>query len=237
MPAPGRRVAGGKKIHHEFDADARALDHGLSDQYVGACDDPRPPVHTNSELTPVMGQARRPARRLELNRRLPLTQVKKLSKAPSRRWLSAAYVPGDFVLVEHLPDRRQKSGELLGELGIVFCCVGEHHGESRHRRCSSAMRRTTSEGARPPVADEDGTCLCAVPRCVRPCCKQSVTNLDAEHRVTKGKKPTAVETSWRAPACKVPRHSWQLWHLWYFGICNLQKPKSLIGFESHPLRA
>jgi hypothetical protein len=64
---------------------------------------------------------------LELDSRPTSAQAEKLSKAPSRRWFSAGYVPADFVLVEHLAHRRQKPGERPGKLGIISCGVGEHH--------------------------------------------------------------------------------------------------------------
>ena len=40
-----RRVPGRQEIHHEFHADARALDHGLSDEHVGIGNDSTSPVH------------------------------------------------------------------------------------------------------------------------------------------------------------------------------------------------
>jgi hypothetical protein len=40
----------------------------------------------------------------------------------------------------------------------------------------------------------------------------------------------------RAMACKAPRQRWHSRQLWHCGFCNLQNPKSPVGFESHPLR-
>jgi hypothetical protein len=40
-----RRVPGRQQIHHEFHADARAFDHGLSDEHVRIGNDSTSPVH------------------------------------------------------------------------------------------------------------------------------------------------------------------------------------------------
>ena len=54
-------------------------------------------------------------------------QIEKVSKTPSRRSFSARDVASNLELVEHLPDGRQKFGQLMGELRIVFRRVCEHH--------------------------------------------------------------------------------------------------------------
>ena len=46
--------------------------------------------------------------------------VEEPSETPFRRGSSGGDIAGDFVLVEHAPDGRQKSRELFGELGVVF---------------------------------------------------------------------------------------------------------------------
>lgn len=51
--------------------------------------------------------------------------VQKTAKLFSSRWFETRDVPGKLVLIEHLPDARQKPRQFLRELGVTFCLVRE----------------------------------------------------------------------------------------------------------------
>ena len=138
--------------------------------------------------------------------------------------LGPAIHPGEILLEEFLKPLEMTQAAAAKTLGSLDCApqrarAGQARGDRRHGAAAGA------------ALQDDAAVLDAHAGQLRP-----EGGHGSPARAEAGQEVVAIWARRGAIGCKAPRHSWHLRQCWHCRLCNLQNPKAMTEFESHPLR-